>query len=538
MGDAGNDPRIQQLRALRARVRRGGGAERIARQHSKGKLTARERLDLLLDAGTFNELEPFTIGHDDPLPPEEQSQEQSPPNPRSGSLTLTTEKYLGDGVITGYGQIDGRTVYVYAQDFTILGGTLSEMQSRKICRAMDLAVHNGSPIVGVIDSGGARIQEGVRSLGGYAEIFKRNSQYSGVIPQISVMLGPCAGGASYCPALTDLIIMVEKQSFMFITGPEVIKSVTGEIIDQESLGGADVHMAISGTAHLACKSEPEALALCRRLLGYLPSNNVENPPYVPCGDDPLRTGDELNAIIPLDPGVAYNMHDVLAHIVDEGQFLELQPAWARNAIVALARIGGRTVGLVAQEPSVMAGVIDIDASDKIARFVRMCDCFNIPLVTFIDSPGFLPGIDQEHRGIIRHGAKIVYAYSEATVPKIGITTRKSYGGAYIVMSSKYLGTDVSYAWPSAEIAVMGAEGAVDILFGKEIKAAPDPAAERQRLAEGYRQRFNNPYQAAYAGYIDDIIEPRETRDKVIAALAALRDKYSTAPARKHGNVPL
>jgi len=536
MGDAGNDPRIEQLRALRDRVRQGGGAERIARQHAKGKLTARERLDLLLDAGTFNELEPFTIGHDDPLPPAEQRS----PNPDASSLDLVTDKYLGDGVITGYGQIDGRTVYVYAQDFTILGGTLSEMQSRKICRVMDLAVHNGAPIVGLIDSGGARIQEGVRSLGGYAEIFKRNSQYSGVIPQISVMLGPCAGGASYCPALTDLIIMVEKQSFMFITGPEVIKSVTGEIIDQESLGGADVHMAVSGTAHLGAKSEPEALALCRRLLGYLPSNNVENPPYLPCGDDPLRTGDELNTIVPLDPSLAYDMHEVLAHIVDKGELMELQPAWARNAIVALARIGGHTAGLVAQEPSVMAGVIDIDASDKIARFVRMCDCFNIPLVTFIDSPGFLPGIDQEHRGIIRHGAKIVYAYSEATVPKIGITTRKSYGGAYIVMSSKYLGTDVSYAWPSAEIAVMGAEGAVDILFRKEIEATPEAerAAERQRLVEGYRQRFNNPYQAAYAGYIDDIIEPRETRNKIIAALAALRDKYSTAPARKHGNVPL
>jgi acetyl-CoA carboxylase carboxyltransferase component len=534
MGDAGNDPRIEQLRELRARARQGGGAERIARQHAKGKLTARERLDLLLDPGTFHELEPFTLGHDDPLPPAERPS----PDADASALDLVTQKYLGDGVITGYGRIGGRTAYIYAQDFTILGGTLSEMQSRKICRAMDLAVHNGAPIVGLIDSGGARIQEGVRSLGGYAEIFKRNSQYSGVVPQISVMLGPCAGGASYCPALTDLIIMVEKQSFMFITGPEVIKSVTGEVIDQESLGGAEVHMTVSGTAHLSAKSDAEALALCRRLLSYLPSNNVENPPSVPCGDDPEWTGEALNGMIPLDPSVAYSMHEVLAEIVDEGQTLELQAGWARNAIVALARMGGHTVGLVAQEPSVMAGVIDIDASDKIARFVRMCDCFNIPLVTFIDSPGFLPGIDQEHRGIIRHGAKIVYAYSEATVPKIGITTRKSYGGAYIVMSSKYLGTDVSYAWPSAEIAVMGAEGAVDILFGKEIKTAADPAAERQRLVEGYRQRFNNPYQAAYAGYVDDIIEPGETRSKVIAALAALRDKAASMPARKHGNVPL
>jgi propionyl-CoA carboxylase beta chain len=513
------DPRIVELRAMRQKARQGGGAERIARQHAKNKLTARERLDRLLDPGTFNELEPFITHQGD-------------------ELGLAAERYLGDGVLTGYGQIDGRTVYVYAQDFTIYGGTLSEMQSHKICRVMDLALRNGVPIIGLIDSGGARIQEGVKSLGGYAEIFRRNAQYSGVIPQISVMLGPCAGGAAYSPALTDLIIMVERHSYMFLTGPEVIKAVTGEVIDVESLGGTDVHMSISGTAHLATHSEEEALALCRRVLGYLPSNNVENPPTHPTTDDPLRMDDALNAIVPLDPGVPYSMHEVIERIVDRDSFLEIQPTWARNAVVGLARLGGLSVGIVAQEPSAIAGVIDIDASDKITRFVRMCDCFNVPLVTFVDSPGFLPGIDQEHRGIIRHGAKVLYAYSEATVPKISIITRKAYGGAYVVMSSKYLGTDVNYAWPSAEIAVMGAEGAANILFKRQIDAAPDPAAERARLAADYRQRFNNPYHAASGGYVDDIIEPRETRPKIVAALAALRDKYSPAPPRKHGNIPV
>ena len=513
------DPRILELRAMRDKARIGGGADRIAKQHAKGKLTARERLEQLLDRGTFHELEPFITHQGD-------------------EMGLATEKYLGDGVITGYGQIDGRTVYVYAQDFTVYGGTLSEMQSHKICRVMDLAVRNGVPFIGLIDSGGARIQEGVRSLGGYAEIFRRNAQYSGVIPQISLMLGPCAGGAAYSPALTDLIIMVEKHSYMFLTGPQVIKAVTGEVIDTESLGGADVHMSVSGTAHLATKTEQEALALCRRVLSYLPSNNVENPPFVPPVDDPLRMDDDLNSIVPLDPSVPYAMHDVIARIVDHDSFLEIQPTWARNAIIGLARIGGHSVGIVAQEPMSMAGVIDIDASDKITRHVRMCDCFNIPLVTLVDSPGFLPGINQEHGGIIRHGAKVLYAYSEATVPKISVITRKAYGGAYVVMSSKYLGTDVNYAWPSAEIAVLGAEGAANILFKDQIDAAPDPVALRNRLAEEYRQKFNNPYHAASAGYVDDVIEPRETRAKIIAALAALRDKYSPAPLRKHGNIPV
>jgi propionyl-CoA carboxylase beta chain len=513
------DPRIVELRKMRAKALEGGGAERIARQRAKGKLTARERIELLLDPGTFNEIEPFITHQGD-------------------ELGLLKEKYYGDGVITGYGQIDGRTVYLYSQDFTIYGGTLSEMQAHKICRVMDLAVRNGVPFIGLIDSGGARIQEGVRSMGGYAEIFRRNAQYSGVVPQISVMLGPCAGGAAYSPALTDLVIMVEKQSFMFLTGPEVIKAVTGEVIDAETLGGANVHMSISGVAHLSAQSEREALQMARHFLSYLPSNNVENPPFIKSDDDPLRMDEALNTLIPLDPAEPYLMHQVIEKIIDKGTFLEIQPDWARNAIVGLARIGGHSVGIVGQEPAIMAGVIDIDAADKMTRFVRMCDCFNIPLVTFVDSPGFLPGIAQEHGGIIRHGAKLLYAYSEATVPKICIITRKAYGGAYVVMSSKYLGTDVTYAWPSAEIAVLGAEGAVNILFKKEIEAAADPAAERKRLAEAYRAKFNNPYYAASTGYVDDIIEPRESRPKIIAALSALRDKYAPAPPRKHGNIPV
>jgi propionyl-CoA carboxylase beta chain len=514
-----HDPRIQELRAKRQQVRAGGGQDRIEKQHAKGKLTARERLDLLLDPGTFNELEPYITHQGD-------------------ELGLSTEKFYGDGVVTGYGQIDGRTVYVYAQDFTVYGGTLGEMQSHKICRVMDLALRNGVPIIGLIDSGGARIQEGIKSLGAYAEIFRRNALYSGVIPQISVMLGPCAGGAAYSPALTDLIIMVEKNSYMFLTGPEVIKAVTGETITSEDLGGAHIHTTQSGNAHLAAPSEQEALALCRRVLGFLPANNVENPPFVAPTDDPLRMEEALNEMVPLEPNLAYDMHEVIRLIVDDGDFLELQPDFATNAITGWARIGGHSVGIVAQNPEVRAGVIDIDSSDKITRFVRTCDCFNIPLVTLVDSPGFLPGIEQEHGGIIRHGAKVLYAYSEATVPKISVITRKAYGGAYVVMSSKYLGTDVNYAWPSAEIAVVGAEAAINIVYKKQLDAAKDKAAERARLIAEYRERFNNPYYAAANGYIDDIIEPRETRPKIVAALAALRDKYAPAPPRKHGNMPV
>jgi len=513
------DPRILELRKVRAKAKEGGGEERNAKQRAKGKRTARERVEALLDPGTFNEIEPFITHQGD-------------------ELELLKDKFYGDGVVTGYGQINGRTVYLYSQDFTIYGGTLSEMQSHKICRVMDLAVRNGVPFISLIDSGGARIQEGVRSMGGYAEIFRRNAQYSGVVPQISIMLGPCAGGAAYSPALTDLVIMVEKQSFMFLTGPEVIKAVTGEVIDAESLGGSSVHMAVSGVAHLSVKSEADALEMARKFLSYLPSNNVENPPFIQPQDDLTRMDEELNHIIPLEATEPYIMHQVIEKIVDKATFLEIQPDWARNAIVGLARIGGHSVGIVAQEPAIMAGVIDIDAADKMTRFVRMCDCFNIPLVTFVDSPGFLPGIAQEHGGIIRHGAKLLYAYSEATVPKICIITRKAYGGAYVVMSSKYLGTDVTYAWPSAEIAVLGAEGAVNILFKKQIETAADPTSERKRLASEYREKFNNPYYAASTGYVDDIIEPRESRPKVIAALSALRDKYAPAPPRKHGNIPV
>jgi methylmalonyl-CoA decarboxylase subunit alpha len=513
---AKEDPRIEELRQMRAKALEGGGRKRIDRQHAKGKLTARERLAILLDEGSFTELEAFTVQQNDP----------------------EGESLLGDGVVTGFGTVDGRTVYVYAQDFTIQGGALGEMQSRKICRVMDLAVANGSPIIGLIDSGGARIQEGVKSLGGYAEIFKRNAQYSGVVPQISLILGPCAGGASYSPAMTDMIIMVDKQSFMFLTGPQVIKTVTGEETDFESLGGAQVHLNRSGTAHLVAKDEEDALQLARYLLGYLPSNNVENAPIQNIGDDPDRVAEVLNDLVPIDPGMPYNMHTVIETVVDQGSFLETQAGFARNAVVGFARFDGMPVGIVAQEPSVIAGVVDIDAADKIARFVRFCDAFNLPLVTFIDSPGFLPGVSQEHGGIIRHGAKVLYAYSEANVPKVSVVTRKAYGGAYVVLSSKFLGTDFYFAWPSAEIAVMGPEGATNILYRKELADAEDPETERKRLEAEYREKYLTPFAAASAGYVDDVIEPAETRPMVIKALRAIRNKSESRPPRKHGNMPV
>ena len=510
------DPRVVELRKKRAQARLGGGEDRISKHHAKGKLTARERLDVLLDPGSFQELEPFAAQRVDP----------------------NGDKTPGDGVVTGFGAVEGRTVYVYAQDFTVQGGSLGETQSRKICRVMDLAVRSGAPIIGLIDSGGARIQEGVYSLGGYAEIFKRNAQYSGVVPQISLVLGPCAGGAAYSPALTDVIIMVQKQSYMFLTGPEVIKSVTGEVVDFETLGGADVHLGVSGLASLVTANEKDALALCRKVLSYLPANNIENPPFVEVGDDPARMDESLNTLVPIDPSAPYSMKEAIVRIVDRGTWLEFQPTFACNAIVGLARMGGHPVGVISQEPSVMAGVIDIDAADKITRFVRFCDAYNLPLVTFVDSPGFLPGVDQEHRGIIRHGAKVLYAYSEASVPKVSVVTRKAYGGAYVVMSSKYLGTDVTFAWPSAEIAVMGPEGAANILYKREIEAAADPAAERARRVAEYRAQFLNPYASANAGYVDDVIEPRETRYRIIMALNGLRDKVSATLPRKHGNMPV
>ncbi len=513
-----DDPRILELREKRAKAQKAGGEDRIAKHKAKGKLTARERINQLLDPGSFVELEPYVTHRSEDL---------------GGG-----DKIYTDGVVIGYGSVEGRTIYVYAQDFTVQGGSLGEMHGVKIAHIMDLAAAAGCPTVGLIDSGGARIQEGVRSLYGYAQIFQRNALYSGVIPQISLVLGPCAGGAAYSPAVQDMIIMVEKQSYMFLTGPEVIKSVTGEIVDFESLGGADVHLGVSGTAHLKTQNDQQALALARRVLSYLPSNNVENPPFVDTGDDPNRMDEVLNTLVPLSPSEPYSMHEVIELIVDRGSFIELQETFARNAIIGLARMGGYTVGVISQEPAVMAGVMDINAADKIARFVRFCDAFNIPLVTFCDSPGFLPGVSQEHGGVIRHGAKVLFAYSEATVPKIQIITRKAYGGAYIVMSSKVMGADVSYAWPSAEIAVMGPEGAANILYRKQIEAAADPAIERARVVEEFRKKFLNPYAAASDGFVDDVIEPRETRGRIIATLTALREKSTSTPARKHGNIPL
>lgn len=508
-----------KLIELRKKSKLGGGEKRIAKQHEKGKLTARERLTELLDPASFHELEPFVAQN-------------------SNSLKEDNSSSAANGVITGYAQINGRTVFVYAQDFTVMGGSLGEMQSHKICRVMDLAVQNGAPIIGLIDSGGARIQEGVFSLKGYAEIFRRNSQYSGIVPQISIILGPCAGGAAYSPALTDFIIMVEKQSKMFITGPNVIKEITGEEVGFESLGGAQVHMSISGVASLSAKTELESLSLCRTLLGYLPSNNIENPPCIAPSDDPFRIDKKLNTIIPEDEKKPYNMHEVIRRVVDRNSFFEIQPAFATHAVVGFARFNGCSVGIVAQEPSALAGIIDIDASDKISRFVRFCDAFNIPLVTFVDSPGFLPGVNQEQKGIIRHGAKVLYAYSEASVPKVSIVTRRAFGGAYVVMSSKYLGTDITYAWPTAEIAVMGAEGAVNILNRKEINSAGDPAALRKELIKEYKEIYLTPYTAAKAGIIDEVILPSETRVKIISALSVIKEKHVQNPARKHGNPPV
>jgi len=510
------NPRIEKLKALRAASKLGGGQDRIDKQHAKGSLTARERIDLLLDKGSFREIGALTTGLND----------------------LEGKSGFGDGVVTGYGQVDGRTVYVYAQDFTFQGGSLGKIQADKICRVMDLAVKTGSPIIGMIDSGGARIQEGVYSLGGYAEIFRRNAIYSGVVPQISLIMGPCAGGASYSPAVTDLIVMVRKQSYMFLTGPAVIKTVTGEEIDSESLGGADVHLTVSGNCQLVGDNEQEAIALARQALSYLPSNNVEQAPVVQSGDPLNRRSEMLNTIVPEDPNQPYSMKDAILAIVDQGSFLEIQAGYAPNAIVGLARLAGRSVGVVSQEPAMMAGVMDINSADKISRLVRMCDAFNLPIVTFVDSPGFLPGVHQEHGGVIRHGAKVLFAYAESTVPKVSVVTRKAYGGAYVVMSSKYLGTDITYAWPSAEIAVMGAEGAANILYGRQINAAEDPQAERERLTQQYQEDYLNPYAAAKAGYIDEVIEPAETRQKLIEALQALENKVEMNPARKHGNMPV
>jgi acetyl-CoA carboxylase carboxyltransferase component len=513
------DEEVQRLRTLREQSLLGGGEARIRQQHDRGKLTARERLDLLLDPGSFVEFDAF-VTH------------------RANDFGLENERYLGDGVVTGHGTIDGRLVFVFSQDFTVFGGSLSEAHAEKICKIMDLAVEVGAPIIGLNDSGGARIQEGVVSLGGYADIFLRNTLTSGVVPQISLILGPCAGGAVYSPAITDFTIMVEGTSYMFVTGPDVVRTVTHEDVDREHLGGASVHTTISGVAHLAAHDEAQAMDLARRILDHLPQNNVSRPVMHAASDPVERRDAALDDVIPAEPTQPYDMHDVITRVIDDGDFLELQPAWAANIIVGFAHIGGRSVGIVAHQPAVLAGALDIDASDKAARFVRTCDSFNVPLLTFVDVPGFLPGVAQEHGGIIRHGAKLLYAYAEATVPKVTVITRKAYGGAYDVMSSKHIRGDVNLAWPSARIAVMGVEGAVNIIFRDELAAASDADEERKRLTHEYEERFANPYIAASRGYIDDVIMPSETRPRVHAALVMLENKRQTNHPRKHGNIPL
>jgi acetyl-CoA carboxylase carboxyltransferase component len=513
------DPKIQQLRELRAQAELGGGQARVDRQHAKGKLTARERALQFLDPGTFRELDPF-VTH------------------RTVGFGIEEQKYLGDSVVTGWGRVDGRLVYIFSQDFTVFGGSLGEVHAEKVCKVMDLAMKNGAPVIGLNDSGGARIQEGVVSLAAYAYVFLRNVMASGVVPQISAIMGPCAGGAVYSPAMTDFILMVKNTSFMHITGPEVIKAVTREEVTSEELGGAMVHNARSGVAHFAAEDEEDAFYQIRKLLGYLPQNNMEDPPFVPTDDPVDRMDEALDTIVPDSPNKPYNMKDIIRRVVDGGDFFEVQEHWAQNIIVGFARVGGFSVGIVAQQPMILAGVLDIDSSTKAARFVRFCDCFNIPIITFEDVPGFLPGVAQEHGGIIRNGAKLLYAYCEATVPKVTIITRKAYGGAYDVMSSKHIRGDISYAWPSAEIAVMGPEGAVNIIFRRQIAEVDDPQAEQERLVQEYRETFANPYVAAARGYIDDVIEPRETRPRLVEALQMLQNKRDTNPPKKHGNIPL
>ncbi|HEU4403628.1 MAG TPA: acyl-CoA carboxylase subunit beta [Candidatus Polarisedimenticolia bacterium] len=511
--------RLDELRRRNREAEQGGGAERQARQKAEGKLPARERVELLLDPGTFQELDRFVVH-------------------RSHDFGMESQRIPGDGVITGHGTIDARPVFVFAQDFTVFGGSLSETYAQKICKIMDLALKVGVPVIGLNDSGGARIQEGVVSLAGYADIFLRNTLASGVVPQISAIMGPCAGGAVYSPAITDFNIMVEGTSYMFITGPDVIKSVTHEEVTKEALGGALTHATVSGVAHFAAADDRAALGLIRDLLSYLPSNNMEDPPRREPADDPDREDDRLDALVPADPNKPYDIKDVLRAVLDEGAFLEVHEHYARNLVVGFGRLDGGSVGIVANQPAVLAGTLDIDASLKGARFVRFCDAFNIPIVTFEDVPGFLPGTDQEHRGIIRHGAKLLYAFAEATVPKVTVITRKSYGGAYCVMGSKHIRTDFNFAWPTAEIAVMGPEGAVNVLFRRELQAARDADALRQKKVAEFRDKFANPYVAAERGFVDEVIEPRSTRAKVIRALALLRTKKDTNPPKKHGNIPL
>jgi len=510
---------LDELRRRESEADAGGGPERIAKRHERGLLTARERVEMLFDAGSFVEIDKLRVH-------------------RCGDFGMEKSRVAGDGIVTGYGTVDGRTVFGFAQDFTVLGGSLSHTVAEKICKIMDMAMKAGAPVVGLNDSGGARIQEGVESLGGYADIFCANTLASGVVPQISGILGPCAGGATYSPALTDFIFMVDKTSFMFITGPEVIKSVTREEVTQEDLGGGNTHNSRSGVAHFLAPDDAGCIALIRRLLGYLPLNNMEDPPVVECSDPLERLTPELERLIPENPNQPYDMSIIVEATVDAGSFFEVHKGFARNAIVGFARIGGRTVGIVANQPTVLAGCLDCDASNKIARFIRFCDCFNIPIITFEDVPGYLPGTQQEWGGIIRHGAKIVYAYAEATVPKVTVITRKAYGGAYCVMGSKHIRTDVNLAYPGAEIAVMGADGAVNIVFRGELAKADDPKAKREEFVADYRRRFANPFRAAELGYIDGVIRPSETRVRIAQALAMLANKRDTNPPKKHGNIPL
>ncbi len=517
------DQKLDSLELMRQQALRGGGQERIDQQHGRGKLTARERLHLLMDEGTFQEIDSFVLHH-------------------STDFGLADRKFLGDAVVTGHGMVEGRQVFAFSQDFTVFGGSLSEVVSQKICKIMDLAAKTGCPVVGLNDSGGARIQEGALSLAAYGDIFLRNTLYSGVVPQISVILGPAAGGAVYSPGITDFVFMVNEIGQMYITGPDVVKAVTGEDVTHEQLGGAVIHATRSGVAHFVYENEEECLAGVRHLLSFLPANNMEDPPLFGggfgTGDAAARPDPDLRYLVPDDASRAYDMREVIYRIVDEEDFMEVHQSFACNVIVGFGRMNGRTVGIVGNQPSYLAGVLDIDASAKAARFVRFCDCFNVPLVTLVDVPGFMPGMDQEHGGIIRHGAKLIFAYAEATVPKVTVITRKAYGGAYIVMSSKHLRSDVNLVWPSAEIAVMGAEGAINIIYREQISKSKNPEKTRKKLIAEYQDKFINPFTAASYGFVDDVIDPADTRSKVVRALEMLQNKRDSLPAKKHGNIPL
>ena len=513
------EDRIAELRKRRKATLSPGGRDAARKQHDKGKLTARERLDVLMDEGSFVETDPFAVH-------------------RAHDFGMDRKRPPGDGIITGYGTVDGRKVFVASQDFTVFGGSMGEVHAQKVTKVMDLAMSTGAPFVAINDSGGARIQEGAASLAGYGYIFERNVRASGVIPQISVIMGPCAGGAVYSPAITDFTFMVRETSHMFITGPDVIKTVTGEDVTMEELGGAMTHATKSGVASFVGEDDEDVLNRVRYLLSFLPSNNLEDPPAYAPTDDPNRSADALTHLVPDRAKEPYDMHEVIRYVVDDGEFLEIFPLWAMNVVIGLARLDGRSVGVIANQPKVNAGTLDIEASEKASRFVRFCDAFNIPILTFVDVPGFLPGTNQEYNGIIRHGAKLLYAYAEATVPRMTVITRKAYGGAYLVMNSKHLRSDVAFAWPTAEIAVMGAEGAVNVVFRKEIEKAADPSRKKQELIREYREKFSTPYAAAERGFIDDVIEPAETRARLIKALRMLSTKRETVPARKHGNIPL